>query len=402
VEKRQAKQVVVLSADEELQRRVAAALASKPNYHLLQRTKDPKDAYALGAQGALDLVFFDQRLSPSDPSTPVRELRDQLPAVPVVVLVQPEDADYVRRALLAGARSYLPLKFVPASLIETIDDLAGDGSRAPAPAARGAPGNVVVVTSLKGGVGRTMIATNLAVALREENRTPVVLVDGQLLHGDTEIDLNLSPQHSICDLIDQVDSLEPEVLDEALARHASGLRVLAACSDPIAARLIQPHHLSRILEGLRHYYAWIVVDTGNWMDERLDAILDAANVVLLVATPEMTALRAARVFLQMARDHDYPMERIRLVVNRGDLLGAIPGEQIERRLGVEAYATLADDSAVVAHSVNRGVPLVLSHGRKPLGRGLTALAEKLVTEFAPVTQESRGFSLFRRRAGGGQ
>ena len=398
VPSRPSKQVMGLTNEEALHQRVAAALAGKSGYHLLQRTGDPGDAYALGVQGVLDIILLDRRLGGDDALVAVRELKQRLPEVPIVVLADADDADYVRRALLAGARAFLPLQFAPASLIQTVDDLAGSGSAVPG---GGPAGRVVVVAGLKGGVGRTLVATNLAVALGQARKKPVVLVDGQLLYGDAEIVLNLSPLHSIADLVEHVDSLEPELLDEALARHASGLRVLAASNDADAIARLQAKHVGRILAGLRRQYAWVVVDTGNWLDDRLDSFLDAADVALLVTTPEMTSLRAARVFLQMAREQSYPQDKIRLVLNRADLLGAIPRREIERSLGMPAFASLSDDSALVTYSINRGVPLVISHARKPLARALTGLAERLVEELAPVEEEQRGGLFVRRSRGSG-
>lgn len=370
---------MLLTADDALYQRVAGALAGRPGYHLLARTADPRDAYALGGQGALDLILIDQRLAPQDPQGVVRDLRQRLIDVPLVVLTAPEDADYVRRALLAGARSYLPLQFNPASLVQTVDELAVDRGHG----LTGVDGRTVAVASLKGGAGRTLIAANLAVALRQLAKAPAALVDGKGAHGDVEINLNLNPQHCIADLVDQVQTLEPEVLNEAMVHHASGVRVLAACRRLQDAERLRPLHLQRILEGLRQQYPWVVVDTGDCLDERLGAILDAANLVLLVTTPEVTSLRAARVLLQSLRAEEYPEEKIRLVVNRADLIGAVPLKEIERNLGLAPFAALADDPALVTLSVNRGVPLVTSHGRKPLARGLMALAQSVANELAP-------------------
>jgi len=370
---------MVLTEDDALHQRVATALATRPGFHLLQRTEILEDAYTFGSQGIVDLLLVDQRLGPDALLAFLRELKQRLIDVPVVLFAQPEDADFIRRALLAGAKAFLPLYFAHDSLVQTVEDLVTGGEFVGGHPA----GQIVAVASLKGGVGRTLVATNLAVALRTLSREPVALVDGQLIYGDTEIDLNLKPQHTIADLVDQVDYLEPAVLNEALVHHASGLRVLAAADDLDRADRIEPVHVERILQALRQHYPWTVVDTGNWRDERLDAMLEVSDIVLLVTTPELTSLRAARLFLQMTRQGRYGNSKVRLVINRADLLGAVPANEVERNLGVPCFATLSDDSALVTYSVNRGVPLVLSHKRKPLARGIDNLAERLLAERAP-------------------
>lgn len=393
MDKGRIKQIMLLSRDEPLRQRLAEAMAGNPTYRLLRSSESLDDAYVLGVQGLLDLLLVDQRLAPSDPLAPVQALHQRLYDVPLVVLADPADADYIRQALLAGARAFLPFEFSRSSLIQTIDDLTRGATGAVRPQYQG---RIIAVTSLKGGVGRTMLATNLAVALRQVSQAPVALVDGQLIFGDTEIDLNLNPQHSIADLVDQVSSLEPEVLDEAMVRHASGVHVLAATADQQAAERLKPEHLSAILNALPRQYAWIVVDTGNWQDARLDALLAAADTVLLLTTPEMTSLRAARLFLQMAREDGAAAGKTRLVINRADLVGGIEVKEIERTLGLSAYATLGDDSALVTYSVNRGVPLVLSHENKPLARNVRQLAQKLAAEVAAPVKARGRFPLFRR------
>lgn len=379
-----------------MQKRVAAALGTAPGYHLLQRVSNIEAIYSLGVQGALDLILLDYRLHPEDPLVPVKDLHQRLAEVPLTVLADPQEADYIRRALLAGAKAFLPLQFAPESLTQTIDDLTLGGMRGPGGRA---PGRLLTVFSLKGGVGRTLVASNLAVAMREESKAPVVLVDGQAAYGDVEIALNLKPQHTVAELVAQVETLEPEVLDHALVRHASGLRVLASPGGTAAADRVQPRHLSAILRVLRGYYPWVVVDGGYWMDPRTEPVLEASDVILLLTTPEMTALRATRVFLQMAREQHYPDDKVRLVINRYDMTAGIPEKQVRRLLGLEPFALLADDPALVAYSLNRGVPLVQSHGRKPLARVLRQMAHELVAEATPRAASARGGLLGLGRSG---
>ncbi len=377
---------------------MAEALAPTAGYHLLQPTADLESVYGLGVQGILHLALVDYRLNPEDPLAPVREMKRRLPEVPVVVFADPSESEYIRRALLAGARAFLPLDFTPPSLTQTLDDLSVELAVGPGKA--GPPGRLITVFSLKGGVGRTLIATNLAVALRGVTDGPVALVDGQMAYGDVEIALNLRPQHTIADLMGQLETLEPEVMDAALVRHASGLRVLAAADSATDAERMHPGHLVSILRVLRRQYPWVVVDTGSWLDDRLEPVLEASDTILLVTTPEMTSLRAARIFLQMAREQGYSPEKIRLVVNRADLVGGVPDKEIQRNLGVVPFALLADDSPLVTYSLNRGVPLVESHARKPLARVIRQMAEVFVKEVAPASAGKAKAGMFGGLRGG--
>jgi pilus assembly protein CpaE len=204
-----------------------------------------------------------------------------------------------------------------------------------------------------------------------------------------EIALNLKPQHTIADLVNQVDTLEPDIMDHALVRHASGVRVLASVPNATDADRVQPRHVSTVMSVLRSHYPWVVVDSGYWADARLEPVLEASDVILLVTTPDIASLRSARVFLQMAREQDYPPDKVRLVINRVDMPSAIPEKQLGSSLGLAPFAVLPDDPALATFSVNRGIPLVLSHPRKPLARGLTQMAEALLGEMT-ATAAPRG------------
>jgi len=141
----------------------------------------------------------------------------------------------------------------------------------------------------------------------------------------------------------------------------------------------------------------VLVDGGGCTDARLEPVLEASDTILLVTTPEMASLRATRVFLQMARDQKYPPDKVRLVVNRADMAAAIPQKQIQSSLGLAPFAVLADDVGLAAFSLNRGVPLVQSHARKPLARSLRRMAEVMARETpakAPATASTFGL---RRR-----
>ncbi len=170
---------MVLTQDEALVQRLAAGLAATPDYRLLPAGRDVSDAQRYSAEGGVHLVLVDWRLQPDDTPALVRSLIERFPGVPVALLADPQDTDLIRRALMAGAKSFLPVEFAPESLVQMVEDLTSlNGSRPGS--AGGQTGRVVVVFSLKGGVGRTLLATNLAVALRRWTSGAVALVDGQI------------------------------------------------------------------------------------------------------------------------------------------------------------------------------------------------------------------------------
>jgi len=134
-------------------------------------------------------------------------------------------------------------------------------------------GKVVTLYSAKGGVGCTMLATNLAIGLNTDE-TPTVLVDTNLQFGDISVFLNLQVKNSIADLASRIEEIDAEVLEEVLMVHESGLRVLAAPARPEMAEEVQPEHVRKVIEHLRLNFAYVVVDTSSTMDDTTLAVLD--------------------------------------------------------------------------------------------------------------------------------
>jgi len=130
-------------------------------------------------------------------------------------------------------------------------------------------------------------------------------------------------------------------------------------------------------------FTWVVVDLGLPLDEMAFAFLDGADRIVLNVLPEMVGLRNTRLMLDQLHGRGYPTERIWLVVNRSTMKGGVSTEDIERRLRVRVRAMVPDDQPLVTHSVNRGVPVVISHPRSALGKGFNGFAGQLIESLRP-------------------
>ena len=174
---------------------------------------------------------------------------------------------------------------------------AGDGDH---------DGQVVAVFSPKGGVGRTTVAVNLAVAAATELGKSVVLVDGSFQFGDVGVLLNLNPKNkSIADLVPELEAGEPESLDTFIINHSTGIRVLLAPPSPEMAELITPSGVRRVLEALRRSHDLVIVDCTSSFNDTTLAILDAADVILTILTLEITSIKNMRLFLEVAEQLGY-------------------------------------------------------------------------------------------------
>lgn len=341
-----------------------------------------------------DVILMDINMEPMDGITATEIISQTVPESPIIMMSVQNEQDYLRRSMLAGAREFLVKPFSSDELINAVRHVyeiekvkrqryaqmvpAAAAAVAAAPQGASERGKVVTFFSPKGGVGRTTIATNLAVALHQATQKPTVLVDGSLPFGDIAVILNMSPKaKTIGDLVGSFDQLDPMVLNSVLVSHSTGIKVLLAPPTPEAAELVQPGNMKRVLEVLRENFAYVVVDTWPSYGELVLTMLDVSDVVLVLMTLEITSLKNIRVFLEIAQKLGYDDQKVQLVANRNDSSGGIKATDVEASLGRKIPHTIVSDGRALVLAVNRGVPFVISHRESQVAKDLFELARKI-------------------------
>jgi pilus assembly protein CpaE len=244
----------------------------------------------------------------------------------------------------------------------------------------------IAVFGSKGGVGKSTIAFNLAASLAASGlRT--ALVDGSLQYGDIRRLLRMPPdQPSICDL--PTDCVRGSDLAENLVTE-SGVDVLLAPPRPEMAELITRRDLEAILDLLRRSYQAIVIDTPAALVESTLALLDSADVILQVVTPEVGALDATRTASDTFDALGYAATKIRLVVNRAGTRGALSRAQIERALGRPVDVEIPSEWDLVSSCNAEGIPFVLDRPDAPASQAIQALASGVSAVVGAAPQPSR-------------
>jgi pilus assembly protein CpaE len=338
-----------------------------------------------------DVVLMDINMPDMDGIAATEQLAAEVPTAAVVMMSVQGEADYLRRSMLAGAREFLVKPFSSDELTASIRQVytrerekqgritittAAAASAAHAAGRDREPGQLVAVFSPKGGVGRTTIAVNFAVAAASELGQKTVLVDGSFQFGDVGVLLNLNPKNkSIADLVPELEAGgEPESIDTFVINHSSGVRVLLAPPSPEMAEMITPAGVRKILEALRATNDLVVVDcTANFSDTTL-AILDAADVILTALTLEITSIKNMRLFLEVADQLGYEGSKIKLILNRADSTLGIRVADVEHSIGRKVDHTIVSDGRSVVYALNRGVPFVLSNREAQVSQDVLRLA----------------------------
>jgi len=344
-----------------------------------------------------DVVLMDINMPDMDGIAATEQLASIVPGAAVVMMSVQGEADYLRRSMLAGAREFLVKPFSSDELTASIRQVsarerdkqsrmavtttatagaATNGTRSGDPAE---PGSVVAVFSPKGGVGRTTVAVNLAVAAATELGKKVVIMDGSFQFGDVGVLLNLNPKSkSIADLIPELEAGELESIDTFLINHTAGIRVLLAPPSPETAEMITASGVKKVLERLRADHDLVVVDCTSYFNDTTLAILDAADVILTMLSLEITSIKNMRLFLEVAEQLGYEKGKVRLVLNRADSALGIRVADVEHSIGRKVDETVVSDGRSVVYALNRGVPFFLSNREAQVSQDILRLARSVV------------------------
>jgi pilus assembly protein CpaE len=296
------------------------------------------------------------------------------------VLVDRAGLNTAQSAMLAGARGFLLKPLEGADLVNAIRQVLAQSEPARHSDLPAVFGRIVAFCAPKGGTGRTTLAINTTIALQQITRRAAVLVDADYAAPALDVALNLDASRNIVDLLPKLSRLDADLVSTVLASHASGIRVLLA---PPPADLTHPISLpqvQQVLATLKRMFPWVVVDLGLPMDDTAFAFLDSADRIVMSVLPEMVGLRNTRLMLDQLHERGYPAEKIWLVLNRADMRGGVSVADIEERLRVRVRYRIPDEQALATHSVNRGVPVMVSHPDSRLGKGVRAFAGELARE----------------------
>ncbi|MCD6094137.1 MAG: Flp pilus assembly complex ATPase component TadA [Candidatus Omnitrophica bacterium] len=238
----------------------------------------------------------------------------------------------------------------------------------------------IVIFSTKGGVGSTLIATNLAVCLSQQRRR-VALIDLDLqFGGDVAKMLNITISKTIADVISVIEELNSSILGKCRVHHSSGVDILSAVSQPKQGKLIKPQFLKKFLSLLAEKYDYVIIDAEKKFSEKLTAIFEQANLILLVTTPDILSIKQTNKAIQAIEALYLPLEMLKVVVNRAESIGAVRFSEIRKVLPAEIIANIPSSGRAVGLSVNRGIPVVVDESSDPVSEAIRDLANILTME----------------------
>lgn len=404
--------VLIVDDINETRENIKRMLQFDSSIEVIGSARSGREAIEMTQKDPPDVVLMDINMPDMDGITATENIRRKFPFVHVVILSVQNDPSYMRRAMLAGARDFLskpPMIDELSSAIRRAGSVAHEerkkstGSMMAAipgvnvisglqQAARMPTGSIIVAYGPKGGVGRTTIATNLAIALQTPE-TKIALIDASLQFGDIAVFLNEQGKNTIIDLTSRVDELDPDIINEVMVVHAAtGVHLLAAPPRPELAERVSGEQFTKLVKYLQQIYTYIVIDTGAYLNDAVLAALDMANIIVLITTQEIPSIKSCNLFLSLADMMKIQRASILFTMNRFDKRIAISPDKVGESLRQEIVATIPFDDRLVTTSVNRGIPFMLDNKTHIVSKAIISLAdmikERIEKSYAPLEQNT--------------
>ena len=360
--------------------RLREALASHPDLDFVGWSEHVGEATAALAGGHLQVVVHATR-DTSLPAVELAAIREQTRS-PIVVLASGESSALLDDALDADVADVLLLPQMTENVVFALRKAAHAGRRVVAEGAQGRHGRIVTVFSPKGGTGKTVTATNLAVCFAKYEKKRTLLLDLDLQFGDAAIMLGIEPDKTIYDLVTAPGELDSEKLVGYVTSHPCGLDLLPAPLRPEDAELVTESKLTRLLEVARESYDVIVVDTSPFFHGPMLATLDRTDELLMVCGLDVPTLKNVRLSMQTLELLSFPAGRIRFILNRANSKVGMSKKEVEGALDVKIRFEVPSDRAVPL-GVNRGQPPAIGESSSDFARAIREVAKSLLTPEAP-------------------
>jgi pilus assembly protein CpaE len=400
--------VLIVDDLPETRENVRKLLQFESDVDVIAQAASGEQAVELAKEHQPDIVLMDINMPGLDGIAASQAIVQSVPSAQIVIMSVQSEADYLRRAMLAGARDFLMKPFSGDELIAAVRrvyqmrpatvELSPAAQRSAAMAAQAADlareeeARIISIYSPKGGSGCTTIAVNLAVSLAEEGKN-TLLMDGSFQFGDVAVMLNIRPSTTIIDLMDRMEDLEQDLVSSVTVRHSSGLNVMMAPPRPEMADLVSEAHVKKLLEHLRSHYDYIIIDTSSSLNDVALSMLDVSDRIFLVTQQSLPALKNASRFFDLAETLDYSRDKVVLLVNRSSERLGISVQDIASTLKRPVIATLPVDDEAVNRAIDEGKPLVTGrHRRRPVSLALSNLARVTINLFEKQSEPDRARS----------
>ncbi len=386
--------VVIVDDITETRENIHKLLQFESDLEVVGVARTGTEAIQVATETNPDVVLMDLNMPDMDGITATEKIRSKLPSTQIVIFSVQNDSNYMRRAMLAGARDFLSKPpdvdeltsaIRRAGLMAQHEKLTEANTQAAFQASQlnqagrnfGEDGKIIVVFSPKGGSGSTTLTTNFGVALHSQEN-PVVVVDGRLQFGDLSFFFNQQGPNNITDLAPRGNELDHDVVNDVLIEHEqSGVSILSAPPQLERAEEVSGIEFSQILKYLRRMFSYVIVDTGSNLDEITLAAIDVADLIVLITTQDIPAIKNVRQFINILDLLNIQREQLLFLLNKYDRRRSINADRIGEILKQPVVGMIPVDEKFVIPAMDRGIPFILENSNHAVSKAIFKIAKTL-------------------------
>jgi pilus assembly protein CpaE len=348
-----------------------------------------------------DVVLMDINMPDMDGITATEKIRAKNQHTQIVILSVQSDPNYLRKAMLAGARDFLTKppdvdeltaairragKMAQQERLKKASFAQAGGTTGTLGFPGSTDGKIIALYSPKGGTGVTTLTANLAVALRSSKST-VAVADGRLQFGDLSFFFNEQGRNNILDLAPRVDELDREIISEVMIEHEdTGIHILAAPPRPEQAENVSGNEFARVLRYLKTMYKYILVDTDSSLNDITLSILDIADMIILVTSQDIPSIKNIRLFLDVIDALGIDRSQLIMTMNRFDKRRNITPERVSDISKQEVVTAIPMDERLVIPAMDRGIPFLIQNHTEPVSKGVINLAKNVVKKLEELKE----------------
>lgn len=330
------------------------------NFEIVGEAGDGQEVVRICGQLKPDIVLMDINMPIMNGLEATEQLSNQYPNIDVIIMSVQSDTEYLKTAMVAGAKGYIlkPINHEEVSdlIVKTYEK--GLDRRQQHGIVEKKEAKVVSFYSFKGGVGKSVLALNTSLALADKLKKKVLLIDLDLHFGDISLLTNKHMEKSILDLVDdQVDDFES--VKSYFYNYHGDLDILFAPLSPEGAEYISKDVIKMIMKLASEHYDYIVIDTGVNFDEHTLLALDLSDTIFFVSTMEMTSIKNSKLGLGVMKSLNYSDDKVKILVNFTSEKFGVTKRDIEKVFDQQVHMYFGEESKALRMSVNRGEALGL-------------------------------------------
>lgn len=388
--------IIIADSDIDSRNRIVSMLETEGTFDLVAELDNGRAVLDKMAKTPVDIVLLEARLPEMDGLEVTRYVTANYPMASVIIMSVFDDIEHMRRALRSGAKEYMVKPFFEDEIKQTIlflfnnrrkqlqmrspdtpELLLDKRESSPITGSEAKPNDnrIVTVFGTKGGIGKSVICANLAVAAAEAFPGQIAMADFDIQFGDLALIMDLQSRKTLAELMQETRDLDTVVLEEYLfERH--GVKLLPAPNRPELAEIISADTTRKTLNLLRSKYKYTFVDTPTFIEEITLSALEMSDIILLIVSLDLPTIKNIKKSIDILHSLQL-MHRTRLVVNRSSGVAGLDINDIEKVLGVKIWAEVPSEGKLVVASVNQGIPFVRTKPRATVSKSVYKLLNSL-------------------------